>query len=335
MQRPAVIKALAAGHRRSFDAAGRRSHRYSALFSQWIDGAFDSLPQVFDFTYAAVMARYLLSTCHLIQKSMSNVQFHSPRINTYATFGRYRDEAIREGAHMRGAVAARADYLEEDEVINRYAMLVKRIARHLMTRLPRSVQLDDLVQAGLIGLMEAVRHYDPEQGAGFETYATIRVRGAMLDELRRNDWSPRSLSRRVRQLSDATHDIESEKGRAATSQEIADRLNLSLNEYHQRVLESNNQNFFSLDDNEEFDFPHSDEPDSTYRAVEGERRRTHLSEAIRTLSEREQMVLSLYYDKDMTMKEIGQILEVSESRVCQIHGEATLRLKSRMGVWRQ
>lgn len=213
-----------------------------------------------------------------------------------------------------------------------YATLVKRIARHVMSRLPANVQLDDLVQAGLVGLMEAVRLYDPSRGASFETYATIRVRGAMLDELRRDDWSPRSVSRRVRQLSEVTRLIENRKGSPAGAQEIADALNISVDEYHQWVLEASNQNFFSLEGLEDVDSSGS-QTDSTYGSVEANRRRDFLSEAIRSLSEREQLVLSLYYDRDMTLKEIGQVLGVSESRVCQIHGEATVRLRARMDTW--
>lgn len=234
---------------------------------------------------------------------------------------------------MSGVATVRKELVGEREVVTEYATLVKRIARHVMSRLPASVQLDDLVQAGLIGLMEAVRLYDPSQGAAFETYATIRVRGAMLDELRRNDWSPRSVSKRVRQLAEATKLIENRKGCAATAQEIADSLNLSLDEYHQWLLEANNQNFFSLDSLEDFDCPSASETDTTYRSVENDRRRNYLSDAISSLSEREQVVLSLYYDQDLTLKEIGEVLGVSESRVCQIHGEAAVRLRARMGHW--
>lgn len=235
---------------------------------------------------------------------------------------------------MSRAAVVQNDHREEEELVHQYAALVKRIARHVQSRLPASVHLDDLVQAGLIGLMEAVRLYDPSQGASFETYATIRVRGAMLDELRRNDWSPRSLSRRVRQLSEATREIENRRGRAATPQEIADYLELSLDEYHQWVLDASHQNFFSLDSLEEFDNAPGSGPDSTYSSVEKDRRRLFLVEAIGSLSEREQIVLSLYYDGDMTLKEIGEVLGVSESRVCQIHGEAAVRLRARMGSWR-
>lgn len=234
---------------------------------------------------------------------------------------------------MSGAAIVRDEFTDEQEVVMEYATLVKRIARHVMSRLPASVQIDDLVQSGLIGLMEAVRLYDPSQGASFETYATIRVRGAMLDELRRTDWSPRSLSKRVRQLAEATRLVENRKGAAATAQEIADSLSLSLDEYYQWVLEANNQNFFSLENLEDLDDPGEPKSDSTYRSVELDRCRTFLSDAIASLSEREQIVLSLYYDKDMTLKEIGEVLGVSESRVCQIHGEATVRLRARMDDW--
>jgi len=235
---------------------------------------------------------------------------------------------------MTRAATLQQGHSEEAELVSRHATLVKRIARQVLSRLPASVHLDDLVQAGLIGLMEAVRLYDPSQGASFETYATIRVRGAMLDELRRNDWSPRSLSRRVRQLSNAARAIENRKGRPATAQEIADSLGLTMDDYHQWVLDASNQNFFSLDNLEEVSGAPGNDSDSTYRSVENDRRLSYLAEAIGSLPEREQLVLSLYYDRDMTLKEIGEVLGVSESRVCQIHGEATIRLKARMGSWR-
>lgn len=234
---------------------------------------------------------------------------------------------------MIRAAVVRDESLEQEDVVGKYATLVKRIARHVMSGLPASVQLDDLEQAGLIGLMEAVRLYDASQGASFETYATIRIRGAMIDELRRNDWSPRSLSRRVRRLSEATREIENQCGRAATPQEIADKLDLSLDEYHRWVLEANNHKFFSLDNLEEFDQAREEGSDSTYVNVENARRRRYLANAVTSLPEREQVVLSLYYDKDMTLKEIGEVLGVSESRVCQIHGEATTRLRGRMQSW--
>jgi len=223
--------------------------------------------------------------------------------------------------------------VDEAELVSRHATLVKRIARHMMSRLPASVQVDDLVQAGLIGLMEAARQYDSTQGASFETYATIRIRGAIVDELRKGDWGPRSLSRRARQLSETARAIEASTGRAASGQEIADGLGLSLDEYHQWVLEANNQNFFSLEQVQDQQGERSEGGDTTYGSVESERCRDYLADAISSLSEREQLVLSLYYDRDMTLKEIGEVLGVSESRVCQIHGEAAVRLKARMGSW--
>lgn len=234
---------------------------------------------------------------------------------------------------MNRAVIVQEEYCAEEDVVDQYATLVKRIARQVHSRLPASVQIDDLIQAGLIGLMEAARLYDPSQGASFETYAAIRVRGAVLDELRRGDWSPRSLSRRVRQLSEAARVVENRTGRAATSREIADNLGLSLDEYHQWVLDASNQNFFGLDNLEALDGAPDTGPDATYRGVEEDRRRRFLVKVIGTLSEREQLVLSLYYEKGMTMKEIGETLGVSESRVCQIHGEAAVRLRGPMGSW--
>jgi RNA polymerase sigma factor for flagellar operon FliA len=226
----------------------------------------------------------------------------------------------------------------QDEVVMRYAPLVKRIAYHLMTRLPPSVQADDLIQAGMIGLIEAARNYDASQGASFETYAGIRIRGAMLDEIRKSDWTPRSLHRKVRQVAEAIRMIEHDEGRDARDVEVAERLGISLEEYHQILQDASGHKVFSLEDlpvgEDSVAEGLSGPVKGPLESIEMEKFREALADAIATLPERERLVMSLYYDEELNLREIGAVLGVSESRVCQIHGQAMMRLKSRMADWR-
>jgi RNA polymerase sigma factor for flagellar operon FliA len=221
-----------------------------------------------------------------------------------------------------------------DEQLLRYAPLVKRIAHHLMGRLPHSVQVDDLVQAGMMGLLEALRNFDNTQGASFETYAGIRIRGAMLDEVRRNDWAPRSVHRKARQVSQAIHAIESRNGHEASAREIAEELGLSLDEYHELVQEARGHKLFSLDESTIGDDPiveHiADERAGVVEKLQDDEFQGELSEAIAGLPERERMVMALYYEQELNLKEIGAVLGVTESRVCQIHGQALMRLRARL-----
>jgi len=222
-------------------------------------------------------------------------------------------------------------------VVSEHAGLVKRIAFHLLNRLPDSVQPDDLIQAGMIGLLEAVRLFDPEQGASFETYAGIRIRGAMLDEVRRNDWAPRSVHRRHREIAQAIHDIENETGREARDGEVCERLDITLDEYHHALADAAQVRLGSLDHV-------GDEHDETLDIADGGMTpdqnianglfNQDLAEAIDNLPERERLVMSLYYVDELNQKEIGAVLGVSESRVCQIHNKAILRLKNELGDWR-
>lgn len=223
---------------------------------------------------------------------------------------------------------------EQTEFVTRHAHLVKRIAFHLKSRLPPSVQTDDLIQAGMIGLLEASRNYDARQGASFETYAGIRIRGAMLDEIRRSDWAPRSLHRKVRQVSEAIRAIEAVAGRDARDDEIADRLGVSLDAYHHLLQAAAGQKVFSF---EEITGGDEAAADGLCGYTCGpaddlamEEFREALATVIASLPERERLVMSLYYDEEMNLREIGLVLSVSESRVCQIHGQALLRLKARM-----
>ncbi|CDZ78567.1 Sigma-F factor [Legionella massiliensis] len=221
----------------------------------------------------------------------------------------------------------------QETLVKNHAILVKRIAHHLLGRLPYSVQLDDLIQAGMLGLLEAVRHYDATKGASFETYAGIRIRGYMLDEVRRNDWVPRSVYRNARMISEAVKVVENRLGRDAKDNEIATELNISLDEYHEMLKDSAGSQLYGFDDlgvtddilkgdGEEFSEPH-------LNALRDDMVR-HLAQIIESLPKNERLVLSLYYEQDLNLKEIGEVLGVSESRVSQIHSQATLRIKSRL-----
>jgi len=240
---------------------------------------------------------------------------------------------------MNGMAAyAEAQHFEEDNAqIAQYTPLVKKIAYHLMSRLPPSVQQDDLIQAGLIGLLEALRNYDASQGASFQTYARIRIRGAMLDEIRKNDWAPRSVHRKARMVAEVVREIENRTGRDARDHEIAESLNVSLDEYHQLLQEASGHRVFSY---EELDVEEQGGVTSLTQREKGpleglqsEDFKKGLAEAIAGLPERERLVMSLYYDEELNLREIGAVIGVSESRVCQIHSQAVIRLQSRMAHW--
>ncbi len=226
-----------------------------------------------------------------------------------------------------------------DELVRRHAPLVRRIAYHLMGRLPASVDVSDLIQAGMIGLLEASRHFATDRGASFETYAGIRIRGAMLDELRRTDWTPRSVHRKSREVAEVIRQIETETGAEAEDAEVMRRLGISAEEYHQVLADAACVRLLSLtaaDDNE--DSPVMDVADEAAlepaQSIERDRMREALAAAIGKLPEREQLVMSLYYEQELNLKEIGAVLGVTESRVCQIHGQAVIRLRARMTDWR-
>jgi RNA polymerase sigma factor for flagellar operon FliA len=251
--------------------------------------------------------------------------------------------AIAESVFMTAAVGASLyQQVQSDsmsEVVVSHAPLVKRIAHHLLMRMPSSVQLDDLVQSGMIGLLEAARKYDVSKGASFETYAGIRIRGAMLDEIRRGDWAPRSVHRKSREVAEAVRTVESRTGTDAKDHEVAQVLGIDLESYYNILQDASGSRLFSFDDLTETG------GDSVLEAVnevvagpseelQDEAFRFHLAEAIEGLPEREKLVLSLYYDEELNLKEIGEVLGVSESRVSQIHSQAALRLRSRLQDWK-
>ncbi|MCP3869918.1 MAG: RNA polymerase sigma factor FliA [Gammaproteobacteria bacterium] len=226
---------------------------------------------------------------------------------------------------------------DSETLVTAHAALVKRIAYHLVNRLPPNVQADDLIQAGMIGLLEASRNYDPSQGASFETYAGIRIRGAMLDEIRRSDWTPRSVHRKARMVAEAMRGIENEEGRDARDVEVADALGMSLHDYHKILQDASGCRIFSLEELQAVgELPQERRDGAISGPFEGMQRdmfKGELAEAIASLPERERLVIALYYDKELNLREIGHVLGVSESRVCQIHSQATLRLRSRLSEW--
>ncbi len=235
------------------------------------------------------------------------------------------------------ATARNTEVADQSDLVTTHAPLVKRIAYHLMSRLPASVQVDDLIQAGMIGLLEASRNYDATQGASFETYAGIRIRGSMLDEIRKGDWAPRSLHRKVREISRAVHEIEAEFGRDARDAEVAERLEITLDEYHQTLQNANSHKIFSFEDlpmrDEGMSEGLTDKIAGPLEQAEYDGFREGLAKAIAGLPERERLVMSLYYDEELNLRETGEVLGVSESRVCQIHAQALIRLKARMTDW--
>lgn len=223
-----------------------------------------------------------------------------------------------------------------NDYIAQHSDLVRRIAHHLAARLPASVEIDDLIQAGMIGLIEASRSYDAEQGASFETYASIRIRGAMIDEIRRGDWVPRSVHRRARDAAAAIRKIEQQTGRAASATDVAAAMDMPLPDYLRLMEDAARGQVLSLEsrveDHGELDTTAKGGPTPQQMMERGEFGR-ELAKAIALLPEREQLVLSLYYEQELNLKEIGAVLGVSESRVCQIHGQAMVRLRGRLKVF--
>jgi len=235
-------------------------------------------------------------------------------------------------------VAVYQQQIDKNQLVERHAPLVKRIAHHLVARLPASVLVDDLIQAGMIGLLEAAKNFDGSKGASFETFAGIRIRGSMLDEIRKGDWTPRSVHKNSRAITQAISQVEKATGRDARDIDVAERLQVSVQEYHQMLNEVNagklvgiedlgvSEDVLTTDATKGIDSPFENMVQGSFQKA--------LARAITTLPEREAIVLSLYYDEELNLREIGEVLEVSESRVSQIHSQAMLKLKSKMQSWR-
>ncbi len=231
------------------------------------------------------------------------------------------------------ALAADSGIEEQDVLIKKHTLLVRRIAYHLLGRLPPSVQLDDLVQVGMMGLLEAIRHYDSSKGASLETYAGIRIKGFMLDEVRKNDWVPRSVYRNSKRISEAVQRVEHHLGREAKDLEIAMELGVSLSEYHEMLQDSSGSHLYGFDDLGVTDdlLPENEGTMQLQPHTHVLHRdlMAHLTQVIARLPPQERLVLSLYYERDLNLKEIGEVISVSESRISQILSQAIIRIRAR------
>ena len=224
----------------------------------------------------------------------------------------------------------------KEQCITDYAPLVKKLAYHLAARLPANVRVDDLIQIGMIGLLEAVNRYEESLGANFETYASQRIRGAMLDSLRETDWLPRSIRKELRRVETTMQQLEQTLGRPPTEPEMAKALNMSLAGYQQLLLDGRGHQLVYLEDfndDEGADFleRYMSSPDDDPMAILMDKNlRTALVKAIHALPDREKLVMSLYYEEELNLREIGEVLGVSESRVCQLHTQAITRLRNKL-----
>ena len=229
-----------------------------------------------------------------------------------------------------------AGQLNKDQLVQRFAPLVKRIAFHLMARLPSSVLVDDLVQNGMIGLLDAISRFEAGMGAQFETYAAQRVRGAMLDGLRENDWLPRSMRRDFRRIEVAIAKLEQQNGRPPSEKELAAALDMTLPDYQKMLQDARGHQLIYFEDmvaegGEDFLERHfTDDEGDPSKQLEQRSLRESLVQGIEALPEREKLMMALYYEQDLNLREIGEVMGVTESRVCQLHSQAVARLRARL-----
>ena len=223
---------------------------------------------------------------------------------------------------------------DKDQCLRDYAPMVKRLAHQMMSRLPYSVQIDDIIQAGMMGLLDAANRYDEIHGAQFETYATQRIRGAMLDELRSADWLPRGLRRDMRRIELSVSRLQQKLGRAPNETEIARELGVSLAEYQQMLQEARGAQLIYYEDFqdedhddffERFEFSNGCDPQAL---LADERFKAELIRAINLLPERERMLMGMIYEQEMNLREVGEVFGVSESRISQLHSQAVARLRA-------
>jgi RNA polymerase sigma factor for flagellar operon FliA len=228
--------------------------------------------------------------------------------------------------------------LDQDALIRQYSPLVRRLAHHMMAKLPPSIQVDDLIQVGLIGLSEALTRFEASQGVQFETFATQRIRGAMIDELRENDWMSRGSRKSQKEIEGALRRLEHRLGRSPSETEIAAELGMDLSEYQSLLNKVKGTQLVYLEDmaggsegEDGFLDRHMVDGDSDpMQMLRNQRLRQSLVDAIKGLPEREQYIMSMYYEKDMNLKEIAAVLGVTESRICQLHSQSIARLRAKM-----
>ncbi len=222
--------------------------------------------------------------------------------------------------------------IKQNELLTQYMPLVRRQALTLQVRLPASIELDDLIQAGMVGLLEALGRFDATQGATFATFASQRIRGAMMDELRTRDWLPRSVRRSARAVDGAVRQLEQLLGRAPEENEIAQHLEIPLSEYQQLLNDTNSGQLLPFEELvAEGGEPINNELGNSpfEQLLDGQQRQT-LIDAIEALPEREKLLMALYYQEDLNLKEVGAVLGVTESRVSQLHSQAVSRLRARL-----
>ncbi|MXS86273.1 RNA polymerase sigma factor FliA [Nitrosomonas sp. HPC101] len=229
-----------------------------------------------------------------------------------------------------------AGIIDKDQFVTEFTPLVKRIAYHMMARLPASVQVDDLIQAGMIGLLDAINRYEGSYGRQFESYAAQRIRGSILDELREADWLPRSLRRKMRQIETAMRALEQRLGRLPGEQEIANELNLPLAEYQEMLQEAGGGQLIYYEDFQDGEEDHfldhlcGNQSNEPLDQLLEKNLRELLVAAIEKLPVKEKLVMGMYYEQEMNLREIGKVLGVSESRICQLHTQAISRLRTRL-----
>jgi len=245
---------------------------------------------------------------------------------------------LRQLRNIMDHSAATDTISDRDQLILEHLYQIKLIAQRIHSRLPKGVELDDLIGAGIVGLLDAVDKFEEGRGVKFKTYAEVRIRGAILDSLRALDWAPRKLRLKSRELETVIHRLEQRDGKPATDQEIAEEMNISLSEFFELL-----QNLRGINLGHFRELPNQTQPDqesgevryfpfaplpNPYHVFQKKEMEVRLAKAISNLPEREQQLLSLYYEEEVTMKEIGEIMGVSESRVCQLHTRAVARLRA-------
>ena len=231
------------------------------------------------------------------------------------------------------------DAATKDEIIVEYAPLVRFIAQKIAARLPSNIELDDLISCGVIGLMDAIDKFDPTRDNKFKTYAEFRVRGAILDELRAQDWVPRSVREKAKLVERTYAKLESDLGRPATDEEMCEALECTQEEFHDLLNKSKSVSLLNIDDSASFNrgdkkllagLVEDSKNSNPYHAVSYKNVRDKIKEGIKSLPEKQRLVLSLYYYEDLNLKEIGQVLDVTESRVSQLHTQAIMKLKGKL-----
>ena len=227
--------------------------------------------------------------------------------------------------------------LDREAMIRQYVPLVRRLAHHMIAKLPPNIEIDDLIQVGMMGLAEALSRYQASQGVQFETFATQRIRGAMIDELREGDWMSRGSRKSQKDIEHAVQRLQQKLHRAPLESEIAQELGLPLAEYQHLLAKVRGTQLVYLedmgagqDDDSFLDRHVADSDADPMQQLRDQRLRTSLVAAIEGLPEREKFIMSMYYDDDMNLKEIAAVLGITESRVCQLHSQSIARLRARM-----